>query len=753
MRAPAGSGAILLTTKLHPPPARAEHIGRSRLVGRLRAGAGCRLSLVVAPAGWGKTTLLAQWLAVDGAGTATAWLSLDESDNDPVRFFSYLIAALRTVDPALGTNSEATLRAPGAPIAEVALPLLINELALRSEEIQLVLDDYHVIDNEDVHEGFAFLVEHAPSTLRLSLGCRYDPPLPLARWRARGELSEVRAGDLSFTGEEATSFLNESLTLQLAAEEIDSLLERTEGWAAGLYLAALSFQSMGPAPGSARASVSGEDRHLIDYFTAEVLDRQPDELRAFLLRTSVLERLSGPLCDSLTDHHDGAETLEQLERSNLFLVPLDNKREWYRYHQLFRELLRHELHRADPDLPPELHRRANAWYREAGEIPEAIGHATQACEFGAASDMIAQHWAAFTNAGQLATIINWLEALPEEVVKEDARLCVAAAMVWSELGRGDKSDRWLDAASHAPLPGPILDGLSSVESGVAIIRAIRLRLDGDIGQATAVARDAVEFESDGIPPWRAVASVVLGMSLYWGGQGEDARPHLEETLSIGHELGDAISVVVALGYLAALDLAAGDPASAERLARRGIELAQDTRNAEHHAPTLAHLALGEVLEAQGHLADAETQLRRAAELSQRRSDAIGLACGLAALARVRHGRGDPDEARELLRDAQETLNGCTDPGIVATRLEESERQLCHTQKRRAASAPGRYEELSDRELTVLRLLASELSRREIASELYVSHNTMKSHIRTIYRKLDVNAREQAVVRARELDLL
>ena len=315
------------------------------------------------------------------------------------------------------------------------------------------------------------------------------------------------------------------------------------------------------------------------------------------------------------------------------------------------------------------------------------------------------------------------------------------------------SDCWLDTAASAPLPGPILDGLSSIESGVAMIRGLRLLTDGDIGQAIGVARRAVELEANSIPPWRAVSCIVLGGSLYWRGESSEARPLLEETVRVGHELAGAIAVIVALGYLAAIGHDAGDLQAAERLARRGIDLAHETQNADH-APTMAHLTLGEVLEGQGHLGEAETEIRRGLELARPRSDALILGYGLAALARVRHGRGDPDEAKELLRDARRTLAACPDPGIVVSRLAQTESQLrLITPQRPRRSAADPYMELTDRELTVLRLLASQLSRREIAAELYVSYNTISSHIRTIYRKLDVNNRAQAVERARALNLI
>ena len=353
--------------------------------------------------------------------------------------------------------------------------------------------------------------------------------------------------------------------------------------------------------------------------------------------------------------------------------------------------------------------------------------------------------------GSSRPIISWLEGLPEDVVTSDGRLCVPAAMAWYFLGRPDLCDRWLETAACAPLAGPILAGLSSIESGIAMIRGLNLRADGDIGQAIEVARRAVALEANGRPRWRAVSCSILGVSLYWGGKAKEARPLLEETVRVGQGSESMIAVIAALGYLAAIEHVDGDLQAAERLARRGIALADETHN--DHGVAMAHLALGETLEEQGRLSEAEAAIQGALQLAGRGSDPVQLSYGLAALARIRHGRGDPDEAKELLREARQTLAACPDPGMVVSRLAQTESQLRLTRQRPHRSAADPYVELTGRELAVLRLLVSQLSRREIATELYVSHNTMKSHIQTIYRKLGVTSRVQAVERARELDLL
>src|SRR5262249_43227921 len=355
--------AVVLETKLTRPPVRSEHFPRRGMLAVLRSGSS-RLTLVAAPPGFGKTTLLAEW-AASAEATGVAWLSVDDNDNDPARFLAYMVATLRRAEPELASRAEASLRGAGADLFDVVLPLLLNGLAGLDRELVLVIDDYHLITNPQIHEALAYLIERSPINFRLVLATREDPPLPLGRLRARGELAEVRAALLRFSGDGATAFLIEALGLELSPEDVARLQARTEGWPAALYLAALSLRGR-PDASVLIERFAGDDRYLVDYLTAEVLARQPPELRLFLLRTSILTRLSGPLCDAVADRDDSAALLAALESSNLLLVPLDTKREWYRYHHLFGDLLRHELLATERDALPGLHRRASGWCRDAG---------------------------------------------------------------------------------------------------------------------------------------------------------------------------------------------------------------------------------------------------------------------------------------------------------------------------------------------------------------------------------------------------
>src|SRR5918993_3056622 len=346
-------------------------IARADVLSLLQAGLGAKLCLLDAPAGFGKTTLLAQWQAAAGGGRV-GWVSLDESDNDPTRFWVYVVQALRTVEPGLGAAALGALHRPSVNLDEV-LSSLLNDLHAIGGPLVLVLDDYQLITNPSCHQSFGFFLDPLPAGAHVVLATRVDPPLPLARMRARGELRELRAADLQFTGEEAAELLNGSMGLGLAAEEVAQLVERTEGWAAGLVLAGLSLRGRPDTDGFI-ATFQGDHRHVADYLAAEVLERQPEEIRTFLLRTSVLERLSGPLCDAVLEAPASAALLAELERSNLFVVPLDDHRQWYRYHQLFAQLLRLQLGAREPGLVPVLHRRAAAWHRQAGNNYEGIGH-------------------------------------------------------------------------------------------------------------------------------------------------------------------------------------------------------------------------------------------------------------------------------------------------------------------------------------------------------------------------------------------
>ncbi|MCC6791970.1 MAG: helix-turn-helix transcriptional regulator, partial [Thermomicrobiales bacterium] len=382
------AGIPLLATKLHVPAWRPGSVSRPRLVAALERGAGRKLTLVSAGAGFGKSTLLAEWLTSDQAGNRpVAWVSLDSGDNDPALFWTYLVTALCQARPAAGEHALSLLRSPHPPPIESVLTVLINELAALEETIILVLDDLHTIESRPIHEALAFLIDRLPPSLRLVAATRADPPLPLSRYRGRGELAEVRTADLRFSPEEAAAFFNEMMGYELAVGDVAALEARTEGWIAGLQLAALSLRGQRDVAGFIR-TFAGDHRYVVDYLIEEVLQRQPEDDRTFLLQTAILDRLNGPLCSAVTGQNDGGARLEALERGTFFVVPLDDTRTWYRYHHLFGDVLRARLLAEQPDLVAPLHRRASAWFERHGSTADAIRHALAGGDVERAADLV-----------------------------------------------------------------------------------------------------------------------------------------------------------------------------------------------------------------------------------------------------------------------------------------------------------------------------------------------------------------------------
>src|SRR5215210_6530317 len=418
----------ILTTKLYVPPPRPHAVLRPRLTGRLNEGLHRKLTLISAPAGFGKTTLLGEWVA--GCERPAAWLSLDEADSDPTRFLAYLVAALQTIAPNIAEGVLGMLQSPQPPPTEAVLTTLLNETATIEDDLALVLDDYHVIDARAVDDALAFVLEHLPPRMHLIISTREDPHLPLARLRARGQLGELRAADLRFTSSEAAEFLEGVMGLDLSAQDIAALETRTEGWIAGLQLAAISMRGHEDATGFIE-SFTGSHRFVLDYLVEEVLQQQPDRVRTFLLQTSILERLSGPLCDAVTGQEDGRGMLEALERGNLFVVPLDDERRWYRYHHLFADVLQAHLMAEQPDRAPTLHRRASEWYEQHGSAADAIRHALAAEDFERAAGLVELAALVMLGSSQ-ETLYRWLMALPDEVVR--ARPVLSVYYAFALLG-------------------------------------------------------------------------------------------------------------------------------------------------------------------------------------------------------------------------------------------------------------------------------------------------------------------------------
>lgn len=500
---------------------------RQRLVERLHAGLSRKLTLVSAPAGFGKTTLVSAWAAA--CERPVAWLSLDENDSDPTRFLTYLIAALQTIDPQLGTETLTSLQAAPATPLEVLLTTLLNELTSQPQPLILVLDDYHVIDNSAIDAGLAFLLEHLPAHVHLAIATREDPQLPLPRLRARAALTELRIADLRFTAEEATLFLNQVMGLNLSVEAVAALEQRTEGWIAGLQLAALSLQGRTDSP-QFIAAFTGSHRFVLDYLVEEVLSSQPDAIRHFLLETALLNRLSAALCDAVTRREDSREVLATLERENLFIVALDDTRHWYRYHHLFADALQTHLLSDAPERIATLHERASAWYATHDLHHEAIHHALAAEAFEGAADLIEFVWPVMDQSYQSEIWIKWVQALPEAMIETRPMLILGYA--WALLNRGDVDaaearlqalERWLatpDAAEQMAL----LDQpqFQTLPAAIASARAYRALTMGDSAAGIHYAQVAMSRVTDKSHASNRQATGLYGIALWIAGDLEAA---------------------------------------------------------------------------------------------------------------------------------------------------------------------------------------------------------------------------------------
>jgi LuxR family transcriptional regulator, maltose regulon positive regulatory protein len=736
----------LISTKLVPPVPRAGLIARAGLQSLLEAGLAAKLCLLDAPAGSGKTTLLAQWCATAGAGRV-AWVSLDESDNDPTRLWTSIGEALHGAEAGVASAALRALRRTGVRHERVVLPSLLNDLNGIGSPLVLVLDDYHLITDTTCHRLVTFFLDHLPARVHLLLATRVDPPLPLARMRAKGELAELRAAEFQFTDEEAAALLNGAMGLQLATEDVERLAERTEGWAAGLYLAGLSLRGRAD-PGAFIAAFHGDNRHVADYLAADVLARQPEEIRRFLLRTSILRRLSGPLCDHLLETEGSAELLRRLERSNLFLVPLDDRREWYRYHQLFGELLRLELGSQDAELVPTLHRRAAAWHRRGGDVEETIYHVTAAGELTEAGALIAASWLAYWRSGRRAIVSRWIDALPEEAIAANPPVAFVAAWIGG-FGGASRHDieRLLAVVEDPAWQGALPAGVSSLAFGAALTRAA-IVFD-DVGGALQAARWALRLAGPERTPFHWMAQAALGQALYLSGRSAEATPPLESLIAHVSAAEQPYAMITGLAVLSLTAAEEDDGQTAASLADRAATIAGDQGLTAEPLCGIVHMALGRALAHRGNLAEAQERLEMALELFGIDGMAVQRAHALLLLAAVHQGHGDLPHARILLGRAHDLVERLADPGVLPALLQQRSRMLASASRRQAKlQAP-----LSERELAVLRLLSTRLSIREISNELHVSVNTVRSQVQAIYRKLEVPTRAEAVTQARQLDLL
>jgi LuxR family maltose regulon positive regulatory protein len=658
----------LLETKLYVPRLRRGLVARPRLIERMSRGTESRLTLISAPAGFGKTTLLAEWLAAVRVGErSVAWLSLDPTDNEPATFWTYLVAALQTAAPGVGARALSLLQGPQPPPIETVLAMLLNELGGVPNEVVLALDDYHVIDAHDINAGMAFLLEHLPPQVHLVITTRADPALPLARLRARGELAEVRAADLRFTRGEAAAYLNEVMGLDLAAGDVAALEGRTEGWIAALQLAALSMQGRDDVAGFI-AGFAGDDRYIVDYLVEEVLHQQPEHVRSFLLETSILARMTGPLCDAVTGQDGGKATLEALDRGNLFLVPLDDRRRWYRYHQLFSDVLRARLLDERPGQVPELHRRACAWHEEHGDRSEAIRHAMAGGDVARAADLVELAIPATFHKDQAATVRRWIEALPDDLIRARPVLSVAYAATLLEGGRVEgvearlrDAERWLDttadgrAGPRAPSTEMVVvdeDEFRRLPGWIALYRAAQAMAVGDVAGTMTHARRALDLVGEDDHQRRGAAAALLGLAAWTSGDLEAAHRSYAECVASKRKAEQASTVIGCAIVQADIRIAQGRLRDAMRTYERGLQLAT-----QHGAPAVRgaadmHTGMSELFRERNDLEAASRHLAAGAELGDENGLAQNPYRSRVAAARIRQTQGDLDGALELLDEAE-----------------------------------------------------------------------------------------------------
>ena len=640
----------LLETKLHIPRLRRGVVARARLAAHRSAGELPALTLISAPAGFGKTTAAIEMFGAE----SPAWVSLDAGDNDPAVFWSYVGAALESVEPGLGSGVADLVRTP-LQSSQPVVATLINNIDAVDREVLLVVDDYHVIGAAEIHAGVTFLLAHRPPRFHLVLVTRADPPLPLAALRVGGDLLEIRATDLRFTEAETAAYFNDAMQLGLASAQVEQLAARTEGWVAALQLAALSIEGRDDAAGFV-ASFAGDDRFVLDYLVGEVLDRQAPDVRTFLLETSVLSRLTGALCDAVTGRSDSRFVLNELERANLFLVPLDARRESYRYHHLFAEMLRARLIEERPTALRNLHRRAATWFQEQDDIPEAIGHAL-ASDPAMAAELIERVAPEMRRGRQEVLLRGWLETLPTDLFVE--RPVLAVALAGARMGTGDPTGvaELLQIAEVSSAAAPIVvdrDEFARLPAQLEIYRAGLALLDGDVEATVVHATRALELAADDEHLQRGAASALVGLAVWGSGDLAEAQARyvdaIDNLIAAGH-LADVLGCSVAL---ADMQIASGRLSDATRTYERGLRVTAD--NPGLRGSVDMHVGLAEVFLERNRLAEAEREIKLARSLG----DAAGLPQSPYRLcvveARLLRAVGDVVGALRLLDDAERLYN-------------------------------------------------------------------------------------------------
>jgi LuxR family transcriptional regulator, maltose regulon positive regulatory protein len=658
---------LLLTTKLHVPRPRAAYVSRPRLAAHLDEGAAHELVVVSAPPGFGKTTVLADWAR--HRGHSVAWVSLDDGDNDPIRFWRHVTAALNAASSGTVGSVAALLGPPPPTSLDGVVTALVNRLADSPEQVVLVLDDYHLVEAAPVHRSVGFLLDHLPPTLRVVLAGRADPPLPLARLRGRGQLSELRATDLRFTLAEAAELIPAVSGIDVPDATVAMLEDRTEGWVTGLLLAALSLRGRTDAAG-ALAEFSGSHRFVLDYFVEEVLDRQDDDLRAFLLETSVLDRLSGPLCDAVTGRCDGQTLLEAAERAGLFLVPLDEDRRWWRYHHLFADLLRARLAQERPGRAAELHRAAAAWWERHGVVDDAVRHGLATGDVARVARLVEQHFEAKLSRSEDATLRRWLAALPADDVAARPRLLLARAY-WALFGgRPDEVEQLLDEVErtvamgvdepYEPPIGRALSMLANVPAASLRMRAAVAELRGDAELTVDLAHRALAALDEDDRLQRSILRWYLDMAQWLLGRPAEAERGFASRMGdVAEWRAAGFRTLPAWGYhyLGRAQRAQGHLSAASATYRETLELMSDLGGTVWPAAGIACVGMAEVHYERAELDAALDEAVTGVTLTRQLGWTLPLVAGLAVLARVKQARGDGAGARAAAREAEQVQLG------------------------------------------------------------------------------------------------
>lgn len=657
----------LLKTKLYIPHLRPNLVPRPALVERLNQGLylGHKLTFISAPAGFGKTTLISTWIA--GQERPSTWLSLDKGDEDPTRFLTYLVAALQAIDADVGTRALAALQSPQPPSTLSTMTVLLNEIAGIRDSFILVLDDYHVIDAQAVDDALTFLLDHLPPQMHLVITTREDPNLPLARYRARGQMTELRANDLRFTAAEAADFLNVAMGLDLTDQEIAALEKRTEGWIAGLQMAALSMQGRADSAAFIQA-FTGSHRFVLDYLVEEVLRQQPAEVRSFLLKTSILDRLSGPLCDAVwadaSATTSGQGMLVALERGNLFLVSLDDQRQWYRYHHLFADVLQARLAEEQPALLTVLHSRASEWYARNGLQADAIGHALAAGDLVRAAELIELAWPEMDGMFQANTWLGWARELPDELVR--ARPVLSVAYAWAVVGGGDletaearlhDAEQWLATgmgqdATMMETAVADHDQFSALPASIASAHAFIAQAYGDVPATITFAQQALDLLPQDDYVRRGPAASILGLA-YWGrGELEAAHQALSDAMDGFHKAGSIPFAISGTYGLADIRVAQGRLRAAIRTYERAMQIVAETGSSALPGTAELYLGLSMLHREQGDDEAAARSLARSLELGEEAALGDWMYRVRIAQARLREDQGDLEGALALLNEAE-----------------------------------------------------------------------------------------------------